>query len=478
MRVTKIVLGIALVLALMLGTTLAASAQSGTWVSGIMIQNQSATDPANVTVMFYWAEGTANAGDLAFQFTDVIPAGEAKTYYIPSNPLTAGLPADFVGSAVVSSDQPVVATVNTQLPTGAGGTVDSPNRVGTASGVLDPSLTLYFTQVMKAYYGWNSYLAVQNTTASEASVTIRYYSDADGNEVAAASETVAISPYSSYIFRQEDNANLAVGFAGSAVVTGDQLLAGIANFYNSGETEANASFLSYNASGAGAATIYIPRLVKDFYGYQGGLKIQNVGTEATDVTINYFFGTETYTQTETIQPNAATSIYMGDPRQFTESLVDVSGTGSAILMSSGADIIATVNEDNRTMGRGTTYNGIAGGTETSMILFPQVTSRYFSYSGGVQVQNVGTEAAVVTFVFSMSGHEDETATYTVEPNSSVSLFAPNEVSYAGFNGSVTATSAQPIVGIANFSVRTDTVAGDNWPANYGDSYVTYNGFNR
>ncbi|NLG27457.1 MAG: hypothetical protein GX557_06075, partial [Chloroflexi bacterium] len=59
MRISKVLIVAALVLTMLLGTTLGVSAQSGTWVSGIMIQNQSETETAHITVNFYWAEGTA-----------------------------------------------------------------------------------------------------------------------------------------------------------------------------------------------------------------------------------------------------------------------------------------------------------------------------------------------------------------------------------------------------------------------------------
>jgi hypothetical protein len=59
----RLLLILAIVVTGLGAAVLGAGAQGGrTWVSGIMIQNQSTTDPANVTVIFYWAEGTPNAG--------------------------------------------------------------------------------------------------------------------------------------------------------------------------------------------------------------------------------------------------------------------------------------------------------------------------------------------------------------------------------------------------------------------------------
>lgn len=474
MKKSRALLTIVLVLTSLFVVTGTVSGQAGTWVSGIMIQNQSDTNDATVTVSFYWAEGTALAGQLAHQFTAVIPAGEAKNYYVPG---ISGLPDNFVGSAVVSSTEPVAANLNTQLPTTGDYTSPSnPNRVGTASGVLAPAATQYLTQVMKEYYGWNSYVAVQNTDdTATANVTIRYYNASDGAEVTAAVQTVTISPYSTYIFRQSDNANLASSWNGSAVATGDQPLASVANFFNAGDTAANAAFLSYNGFGAGATKLYVPRIVRNYYGYEGGLTVQNIGTVATDVTITYYFGGTSYVQTITgLGAGAATALYMPNVTELT----GVSGTGAAMLMSSGENIVATVNEDNRTEGRGTTYNAFPDGSQTTTVLMPQVNSRYYGYSGGVQVQNVGTATASMTATFSGAGFADVTVAASVAANASKSWFAPDEIGGAGFNGSVVVVSDQPIVGIGNFSYRQDRDAGDSWADNYGDSYVTYNGINK
>jgi hypothetical protein len=329
MRVTKVLIALVLALSTLLVAAVGVSAQAGTWVSGIMVQNQSETEIAHITVTFYWAEGTALAGQVAHSFTDDVPAGKSKSYYVPTSPKTAGLPADFVGSAVVSSDQPVAANLNTQLPSDLGADPNNPMRMGTASGVLEPASKLYFTQVMKNFWGWNSYIAVQNTGADTANVTVRYFSDSTGAQVT--TETASIRPYSTRIFRQSDNGVLANGWAGSAVVEAADAkpLAGLANFFNDGTPYSDAQFQSYNAAAAGATKLFVPRIVKGYWGYNGGLKIQNIGTAVTDVTITYRFGANTYTQTIAgLGANQAKGLYMGDAAQV-PPLAGVTGSGSS-----------------------------------------------------------------------------------------------------------------------------------------------------
>jgi len=393
------------------------------------------------------------------------------------------LPDNFVGSAVVSSDKPVVANVNTQVPTSSGDTPDNPNRVGTASGVLDPATTLYFTQVIKSPT-WNSYVAVQNTSGETAEVTIRYYNDTDGAEVSAATATATISPFSTRIFRQAGLAGLPDNWQGSAVVTSNQPIAGIANFYNSGTSRDTAQFHSYNAFSSGGTTLYVPRVVLHYYDYQSGVKVQNVGDAPTDVTIRYFFNGDEYVQTlANIQPGAGKGGYLPNVAE----LSGLSGvSGSAVITSSGnVPIVATVNEDNRVgaivpghEGRGVTYNAFVDGMQTDTIFFSQVTSRFTGFTGGIQVQNVGTETATVTTVWSAPGFTSVTSTKTVAPNQSVDWFGPQVITQPGFNGSVTVVADQPIVGMANGSYWQSVDPSDNWAPNVGDSFLTYNGVNR
>jgi hypothetical protein len=465
----RVVLVAVIVITALQLTTSLVGAQGGTWVSGFTIQNQHPTNTANVTIKFYWAEGTPNAGVLAHTLPDTIEGGKSKTWFTPSIP---GLPDGFLGSVVVESSEPVAAIINTQVPTGSGATPGDPNRVGTASGVAEPQLEMYATQVMKGYWGWNSYIAVQNTTADPATVTAYYY-DASGTQVLM--NTQSLHAYSSYIFRQETE-GLPANFNGSAKIVGDKNLAVITNFYNTGADAATAQFHSYNGLGAGATMLYAPRVVKDYYGYQSGLKVQNVGASSTVVTVQYKFGGSTYTQTSpAIGPGQAWGPYMGSPTQVPE-LALVSGSGSAVITAS-EPIVATINEDNRTEGRGVTYNAFLDGTATTSMLFPQVTSKYYGYSSGIQMQNVSAQPASCTVVYSMAGRGDVVKPFSFGAGESWQQFLPGVPEILqDFNGSAVVTCDRDIVGIANMSHRSDV--DPRYPMNYGDSFITYNGISK
>jgi hypothetical protein len=216
-------------------------------------------------------------------------------------------------------------------------------------------------------------------------------------------------------------------------------------------------------------------VVKDFYGFQSGFSVMNVGTAATTITATYNFGGTSYTQTSpSLGPNQSWAVYMNPgPTE----LAGVSGLAGSVTFTADQPIVAIINEDNRTSGWGATYNGVPSSGAMTTAVAPQVLSMYYGYSGGVQVMNAGTASATMTATYS-GGPSDVTIQKTVAAGDVWQMFAPDELAAAGasaqdFNGSVVVTSDQPIVGIYNLAYMSPGVD-SRWPANYGDSMSTNN----
>jgi len=477
----KKVLTVLAVVGVMLAVTVSGSfaMPSGTWVSGVTVANLS-SETATVMITFYNPNGS-----VALDFSGGTIAGNsAKSWYLPAH--VSGLADGFVGSAVVLADQPVAATVNTQLPSGT-----NPMRTGQSTGVGQPAPTVYATQLMKNYYGWNSYCGVQNAGATGYDVTAEYY-DASGALVD--SDVQAIPAFASHIFDQSIDAELGNNSVYSAKFIGnaDHPLGVVCNFYNSGTNASTSQFQSYNGISQGGDVLYVPRVVKDYYNYQSGLRVQNVGTVALDVTVTYSFGGSTYAQVSpSIGPGQAWGPYMGSEAQLPPSMAGVSGSGSAVVAVNAptADkaIIATVNEDNRVnpAGLGVTYEAALGSEASGTLVFPQVVSEFYGYSSGIQVAKVeaGTSSCQACFATSasISGFCDSFSLTDAVP--SWSQFAPSAsgmiagTSNDNYNGSVTVTcTGAPVIGITNMSFRYDR---DNRYGNLlGDSFTTARGINQ
>lgn len=462
----------------------AAAFPGGTWVSGVTVANLEADD-ATVSIVFYNSDGS-----VALTFDGgTISGNGSKGWYLPTQ--VTGLATPFIGSAVVQSDRQVAASVNTQLPSGS-----NPARVGTSVGVGSPSETVYATQLHKDYYGWNSYCAVQNAGSDAVSVGAKFY-DNTGAEVLSTSQS--IPGYSSYVFDQGEEAGLPAGFNGSAKFTGDAShpLAVVCNFYNTGANANTSQFHSYNGMGSGGTEVIIPRIVKDYYNYQSGLRVQNISaSDDISVTVVFNFnGTEYTLVSPDFGPGQAWGPYMGDEAQLagaTPSLAGVSGSGSAVVTvnNPGGDklIIATVNEDNRVnpAGRGATYEGAVPSEGSGTLVFPQVASEYYGYSSGIQVAKVeaGTSTCTANYAAGGNGIAAFSDSFSLtDANPSWSQFAPNA---SGMNAghsnddyssavTVVCTGAK-VIGITNLSFRGDVDT--RYTTLTGDSFTTARGVNK
>jgi len=483
MKIARIVLSLSLALIVLLGLALTASAAgpAGTWATGIQVQNQADKNSgqnATVTFRFYWKVGACpsgcpTAGEPELTWTDPTPiaAGKSKVYYVPN--AIPGLRENFVGSAVVTSEgAPIAAILNTARVTGTGEMA----RIGSAIGVseeggLMPSPMLYAPYLRKAYYGYNSYIAVQNTSNSAADVSVMYYNNTGA---LLDTETANIPAFSNQIFYQDQNGNLPAGFYGSAVIDGNGTpLAAVVNNAAEGNDAVvtTSGFESYNAFTGGATKVFVPKMTVNYYDYQSGLSIQNIGNAATSVQVEFKFGANTYTKTSAapVQPNTAWSIFLAN--EAASGIPNgTAGSGSATITAlDGQPIVVLVSERNDATGFSVVWNGFADGSGTSSILFPKFDRAYYDYNGGIQIQNIGTQSCEICATWSpVSGTDVNACQGPVAPGASVFWFGPNVTGLLdNFHGSVVVFSdnGEPLAGV--YTSRNDILA--------GDTYSAYNG---
>jgi hypothetical protein len=456
----------------------------GNWVSGIACQNLSSTDAASITLYFY-QEGNSTPS-LTYPDPNPIPPNGSRNYYTPSSP--PGVPEGFLGSVVVASNTPMACNVNTQT-TGAGTTSD-PYRMGTSAGFADTetSPTMYAPQVMKNLAGtFSSYIAVQNTTTAATNVTVSY-KDRFGAAIPAATETVSIPGQSNHVFYQTDNANLPAGFLGAATISAQDGTSGLAvtvNFYNSGSSSSTAQLHSYNGFASGANKLLAPRVVRNYYGYNGGMSIQNVGSSATTVSIDFTFagGTSFSYNSPSIAPGAALALYAPDMAALAgvDALPVTHRFGSAVIQAApGGQIVAIINEDNRggagvpaeRVGQGTTYNAILDGTQTNDVFLAQVPRKAGGiFSGGFQVANTTATAGTCSITYNNDPDANETGV-NLPANGAIARYAPNVANLNdGYNASVTVSCNRAIVAISNFAAEPGS-------GRFGDSFTQANGLNQ
>lgn len=462
-----------------------AQGPTGDWVSGITCQNLSA-DTANVTFMFF-RNGESTP---ALTYPDTIPGNGTLKYFTASTPV--GLPGDFLGSASISSDKQLFCSVNTQS-TGTG-TTTAPYRIGTSSGFTDQQVSnvMYVPQITKTTT-WNTYIAVQNALDNDVQVNIQYYDRDTGSEIVAAAQTIDILAHSATVIYPETNANLPQTFYGSAKISAVDTtakIAAIVNFYNTATDYQTSQLQSYNAFIEGASTLYAPRIVRKFYGYNSGISIQNVGTVPTTLTLHFSFanGTPYSYTTGLIQPSASYIVYVPNISELAPvdafPMSQRYASVEVVANAAGAKIVGITNIDNRglaadnngeavpleNIGKGATVNMALEGNATSNLFFTQVAKRISGFSGGIVISNTTDVAGTCDLTF--AGQPGATMTaVTLPANGQISLFLPNNPNLPdGFNASVKAVCTQNVFGTYNFSIEPGY-------GKYGDSYIEANALN-
>jgi hypothetical protein len=462
-----------------------AGGPTGSWRSGIACQNTDPTNAASVTLSFYNENNSTVAASYPTSGQWTIPAGSSRNWLTTSSSQLPSFPTNFTGSAVISSDREITCNVNTEL-NGASGTTASPYRGGTSYGFSSSQTApvLFVPQVMREYYGYNSYIALQNTGSNDVTVDIQYYNASTGLEVTAAKESLLIPASASRMIYQNDKTILG-SFIGAAKITSQDNvtpLAAVVNIYNNLADYTKAQLQSYNAMTSGARELLVPRFVRKFYGYNSGITVQNIHpTISTTVTITFTFNNTPYVYTSpSIAPNTSLVLFAPNITQLVgvDSLSSDLRSGNATIFANDPNglIIAIVNEDNRGVdtsawrnGQGSTYNAIPRSKATNTVFLAQMPRRVIGvFSGGIQIAN--TTSTATTCSIEYAGVPSATETNVALPaNGSLLRFAPNVPNLPdGFNAAVKVSCGQPIVGISNFQAV----------SRYGDSFVQTNGLNQ
>lgn len=200
----------------------------GGYNTGMGIQNVSSTATANVTINY-----TGGAVTKSETFT-VPPRGYKGIYNGAGN--AAGLPGNFAGSGVITSDQPVVAIVNEII--GSLGT--SYNTI--VAGVPTINLPL----VENAYNGFSTGFGVENVGTGSATVTVVYYDPVTGLQVGVGPTlTLAPGAYAGVYQGPGGDGGVPAGTSATATLTvtnpsGGGKLAVIVN------QQSSTSFMSYS----------------------------------------------------------------------------------------------------------------------------------------------------------------------------------------------------------------------------------------
>ena len=412
------------------------------WLTGVQIQN-TGTLAATYTVNYY-AKDSASvytytpATTLAVN-TSVTILGSEASGWSPSQP-----PSGFIGSAVVDSDQPILAIVNET--NGVAGAQYKGSSGSTATTVNVPL-------VKAAYFGKSTDIVVQNIGTAITTVTVSY----SGN-LGTGSANHAIDPNKMWVFTAIDT--MPANFIGAATVssTGSVPIVAVSNEFFSDASNTNYGKVlqagNAFASDAGSTTLYAPIQKKNFFTRSTGLQVQNVGASAATITATWTDQTSGLTYS-----NTSPSVNAGDSFTFFgATMTTPAGFFGSAVVTSAQNIVAIVNESYDAPPAGgqksTCYLAFNNTVPTTTVNFPlqKKTQGAGANNTGIQIMNVGSAAADILCTYYV-GASSYPVTQNIAANSSKTWLNSAGVPSNSI-GSAVCTSAQNIIGVANEASNT------------------------
>jgi len=422
-----------------------AAAVPGTFVSEVVVSNPG-TAAATVNLSFVKSDGTL-ALSPPLQFT--VAGGSSRKTFVPNVP---GL-ADGRYSVVIDSDQNVTAIAN--LVSSSPSTSTSYNGIASA----DTGNSFNIPSVYRNYFGFSSSIVVQNAGTAAANVRISYR-NAGGTEVASESRSIANSASST--FDQTSTSGLSDGYVGAAVVTSDQPVAAIFLISASGQLSSARGFKG------GAPVVYLPVIYNQYFNFNTNVLVQNVGSAATTVKIEYYaastgakIGEET---SSSIAPGSAFTFFQFDTGRG-NAIPRPGFNGAAIVRSlDGGSIVAVTNVQETRQNYLEAYNGFAASNATTTASCAAVLKNYFNYNTSLTVQNADSTATNLTLTYvDGSGNTVTTKTVTnLAPGATYFNYNPGiDELPNGFAGAVVIrSSGAKIVAVVNELLGTGSEAGD------------------
>jgi hypothetical protein len=359
----------------------------GAWASSINLQNVG-NSTASITIQFFDSSGNEIV-DALYTPEPLAPNG-AVSIYVPA--LVTGLNAGQY-SAVVSSDQPVLASVNT-ASTGS----TNPPWTSFAYDGFDSSqagTVLFFPGNYKNYYGFFSEIVIQN--AGNQTATLKgTFKTASGAVIASNVAMGTLAPNASKTFPMTAFAQLPSGNTNGlfgATITSDESvpLVGVANIWRTAPTAGTASYSGFTQGGT---TLYPPALYKNYYGFGSALTIQNVGTGVATGTITYSNGV---VRNFSLQEAAAQEFFQ--PADAALPSGNTNGVFAAKVVASAGQVVGLVSLSipAGTNGDFASYNVPAAAGPAVRIA--NINSDYYGFFSAVTVQNTAATSTNVTITY-------------------------------------------------------------------------------
>jgi len=349
-------------------------------------------------------------------------------------------------------------------------------------GAVAPTAQVYNLPVDNSW--WEATL-VQNAGGSDATLTFTpIHALGADDSVTAIAKTAVISPGNNINFMpgQYGNITLGDGFDGSAVIQADQAIVAIGSIGNNpiGDIGITGGRAAAQYPGVGhygiAKEISFPVVKNDYKDKTTVFFIQTVTPGTINVTYIMNEGANEYTASATTTEAGQRATF--SPANITNmpsGCSDATCLGAAVFEST-VNMVGVYAEFNTSEvdSEGDSIpaqillatRGFTSRDYDTTVVMPAVKSLWRGRTTGIQIQNVGSSTANVTFTLayqsgSASGADGKTVSFSIEANASETYFPGNHTAedtllgpFSGgpeneFLGSATITSDQQIVAICN-----------------------------
>lgn len=362
-----------------------AFAQTGVNNSGFQVVNLGIAT-AEVVATYHNKDGSTAAVQKVS-----IPVNSSYTFFGS----TMVVPSSFDGSVALAANQPIAAI---------GNIVNKDyTLVGSYGAFNGGSNNINLPLIERNNFGINTWFNVENAGTSPATVTVTYIPGVIGN--ASVTDTATIAPGGTARFYQANKTALGDRFIGSAVITSNQPVVATVN-------QESANLLTYNGFTSASKTILAPLIASNNFGNYTGIQIQNVGSVAADVTINYSANTQTgipgfdacqkpASSTFNLAAGASKTIIhtKGLANEgFDNQFATCRYVGSATVTSS-QPLVGMVNQVNANALMASAYETINPMPVMTVTNAPLIQSNNYGTYSGIQLQNTGTEVASITVTY-------------------------------------------------------------------------------
>jgi hypothetical protein len=311
-----------------------------------------------------------------------LPGGAGASIFVGSintiNP-------SFRGSAVLSSSQPVVATL-VQVAQGNPSVRSFPLSNGFNA---DQGATEYLIPtILKQQFRFNSIVSIQNVDTGPVNLTVEFF--AVGASTPTHTETHNSLPAGAAKYYDVGTiAALPAGFNGSAVIsaTGNVVASVMELEFNGYDADA------FEGVSGGSTTVYMPSAFCGYFGLQSAYAVQNVGDAPANISVSYRNATN-----QEVLTQSASNIAPGAKANFNGCNANgddfpAGQLGSAVI-TSDQPLVAI----GKAFGAGytTAFVGATGGADTIALPYVRWTQSQWvpggRQRGFIAIQNVGTTA--------------------------------------------------------------------------------------